>query len=78
MARRVSMTRFERRLEQRRALDRDDAAGVVADGTEIRMALIARYKAGELTLEQVQLELKSIQRKAKREGRPTRNDYFKR
>lgn len=38
----------------------------------VRLALIARMKAGELTLDQVQAELRRIQRNAGKSGKITR------
>jgi hypothetical protein len=49
-----------------------EADGRVADSISVRLALIARMDAGELTLAQVQSELKRIQRGAKSAGQITR------
>lgn len=53
-----------------------EEAGSVADSMEVRLALIARMDAGELTLTQVQAELARIKRSAKRNGQVTRNQAF--
>lgn len=53
------------------AVKRQEAAGQVADSIEVRKALIARMDAGELTLEQVQAELKRIKRGAGKNGQIT-------
>jgi hypothetical protein len=70
--------RLERKRQMEMALHADDAAGIIADSTAVRTALIARMQAGEMTLEQVQAELARIQREAKKAGKPVRADYFKR
>jgi hypothetical protein len=76
MARRESQTRFERKLAQRDAMKKAEAAGEVADGHSVRMELVRKMHAGEMTLEEVQAELRRIQRNAKREGRKTRDQFF--
>ena len=43
---------------------KDRLAATVADSMDVRIALIERMDAGELTLEQVQAELKRIKRNA--------------
>lgn len=55
-------------MDKRAAVNKADAAGQVADSKEVRMALIQRMHAGELTLEQVQAELARIKRDAKKNG----------
>jgi hypothetical protein len=54
-----------------------EAADEVADSMEVRLALIGRMKAGELTLEQVQAELARIKRAAKRNGQVTRSEAYR-
>jgi hypothetical protein len=54
-----------------------EAAGAVADSMDVRMGLIARMDAGELTLEQVQAELKRIKRDAKKNGQTTRSKAYR-
>ena len=70
--------RFTASLQKRRSVNEADAAGQVCDSMEVRMALIARMNAGELTLEQVQAELKRIKREGKKQGVPTRAQVFSR
>lgn len=55
-----------------------EAAGEVADSMEVRMALVKRMHAGELTLEQVQAELAKIKRNAKKNGQTTRDKAYRR
>jgi hypothetical protein len=71
-------TRFEASMDKRNALKTAEAAGQVADSHEVRLALIRRMHAGELTLEQVQSQLKKIQSVAKRAGKVTRAQAFSR
>lgn len=52
--------------------------GEVADSMEVRKALILRMEAGEITLDEVQKELKKIKRDAKKNGKVTRNQVFRR
>lgn len=68
----------ERKRQRMRQLATDQESGAVADSDAVRAKLIERMHAGDLTLEQVQAELKRIQREAKKAGRPVRADYFKR
>lgn len=53
-----------------------EAAGNVADSMDVRLAIVARIKSGEISLEAGQAELKRIQRAAKRSGKITRNQAF--
>lgn len=71
-------TPYERSIRRHEELRKAEAAGEVADSMEYRKALLARFHAGEMTLEQVQAELTATQRKAKRDGKKVRNDFFKR
>ena len=64
--------------ERMRNLRQAEADGVVADSLEVRKALILRMEAGELTLEQVQAELKRIKRGAKAAGKITRTQALRR
>lgn len=68
----------ERKRLRQLQLAADQASGVVADSDAVRVGLIEKMHAGEMTLDQVQAELKRIQRDAKKAGRPVRADYFKR
>ena len=69
-------TRFEALMDKRAALKKAEFDGLVADSLDVRMALIKRMNDGELTLEQVQSELKRIKRDAKKNGMVTRNQAF--
>lgn len=64
-------------MEAKRAQARKaEAAGLVADSHEVRVVLVERMHRGELTLEQVQAELKRIKRGAKARGLITRAQAF--
>lgn len=68
--------RFWRNEARKDAMKAAEASDQVADSMEVRLALIARMDAGELTLEQVQAELARIKRGAKAAGKITRNQAF--
>lgn len=53
-----------------------EAEGAVADSMEVRKALMARFHAGEITLEEAQAQLKRIQRGAKAAGKITRKQAW--
>lgn len=54
-----------------------EAEGRVADSMDVRLALIARMHAGELTLDEVQAELKRIRRAASKTGKITRAQAYR-
>ena len=68
---------WETNMRKRAALNAAEASGEVADSMEVRKALIRRMDAGELTLDEVQAELKRIKRTAKAQGKRTRNQAFR-
>jgi len=61
------------RVDKLRDVAQAESAGLVVDSTAVRMAILARVKAGEITLEQGQAELKAIKRKG-----PTRSQVYSR
>ena len=67
---------FTRNLERRRAMKNAEASGQVADSLEVRMAIMKRVEAGEITLPEAQAELARIKRGAKAAGKITRNQAF--
>jgi len=69
---------YERRRTKLASQRQAEAEGKVADSMEVRLALIAKMDAGEMTLEQVQAELKRIKRKAKANGQITRSQAYSR
>lgn len=54
-----------------------EAAGEVADGMDIRRAIMARFQAGEITLDDAKAEIARIKREARQGGRATRSDFFR-
>jgi hypothetical protein len=56
------------RLRERDAIMRDPNT---ADNMDVRKALLARVKSGEITLDQCQKELSAIQRNARKNGQQT-------
>jgi DNA polymerase III delta prime subunit len=70
-------TRFEIALRKKEALHEAEKSGVLADGMEVRLQLIEKMHAGEMTLEQVQQELKRIKRNAKKNGLMTRSQVWR-
>lgn len=67
-------------LIRRRKLDSiaaAEAAGNVADSMDYRLALMAKVKAGEISLEEAQAQLKSTKRKASSIGKTTRSKLWR-
>lgn len=62
------------RMDHQRTME---AEGKVADSMDVRLALIARVHAGEITLEAAQTELKRIKRAAKQNGQITRAQAYR-
>ena len=74
----MKRTGFEASREKRQAVNDAEASGILCDGMEVRLALVARMKAGELTPEQMLAELKRIKREGKKAGKLTRAQVFSR
>lgn len=70
-------TRFEARLDKRSALNKAEDQGIVAGSIDVRMGLVSRMKAGEITLHEAQAELRKIQRDAKKNGKLTRSQVYR-
>ena len=68
--------RFTASLDKRRNVKDCESKGIVADSTDVRMALMEQVRTGEKTLEEVQKELKKIKRNAKKNGLITKNQAF--
>lgn len=68
---------YETHSRKNKAVRASEESGEVADSMEVRLALIARMKAGELTLDQVQAELKRIKKSAKASGKITRAQAYR-
>lgn len=71
------MTNYWKIRERREAQKAAEAAGQVADSMDVRLALMARVHAGEITLEAAQSELKRIKRGAKAAGQITRAQAYR-
>ncbi|MBV4536880.1 hypothetical protein [Pseudomonas urmiensis] len=68
---------YDRRTDKRVALQIAEEQGIVADSTEVRQALVARLESGEMTLEQVQDELRKVKRDAKKNGKKIRSQIWR-
>ena len=64
------------RTDARNAVNKAEEEGRVADSMDVRGELLARMKRGEITVAQMQAELRSIKRNAKGNGLVTRNQAF--
>lgn len=69
---------FETRMRKVLALSHSEAAGEVADSMEVRRALMARVHSGEITLQAAQAELAKIKSGAKKAGKVTRSQAYRR
>lgn len=70
----MSRHTWARKLSALRMAETD---GEVADSLDVRLALLARVKSGELTLEESKKELRRIQRGAKKRGLKTRSQIYR-
>lgn len=68
--------KFQAAIDKKRAVKEAEKCGVVADSMDVRMALMERVRAKEITLEQAQAELSKIKRSAKSNGMTTRSKVF--
>lgn len=68
---------YARRLDKRVALQIAEEQGLVADSSELRASLVAKVHAGEMTIEQVQAELRRVKREAKKNGMKTRDQIWR-
>lgn len=71
-------TRDEARQDKMACIRELEAAGKVADSMAVRKALIERVETGELTVPEMQAELKRIQRTAAANGQITRKQAYRR
>lgn len=71
-------TRFDAVMDKRNALAAADTAGEVADSMEVRKKLIEQMNRGEKTLVEIQAELETIKRNAKKNGKLTRSQVWSR
>lgn len=70
-------TRFEASLDKKCHVNKCEQEGLIADSMDVRKDLIAKMSRGEMTLDQVQAELKKIKRNARKNGRMTRSQAFR-
>ena len=68
---------YDRRLDKRVAMQIAEEQGLVADSSELRASLVAKVHAGEMTIEQVQAELRRVKREAKKSGMKTRDQIWR-
>ncbi|VVM94650.1 hypothetical protein [Pseudomonas fluorescens] len=68
---------YDRRTDKRVALQIAEEQGIVADSTALRASLVAKIHAGEMTIEQVQSELRKVKREAKKNGLKTRDQIWR-
>lgn len=68
---------YDRRTDKRVALQIAEKQGLVADSTAFRQALVAKLQSCEMTLDQVQEELRKVKREAKKNGKKTRNQIWR-
>ncbi|WP_248691152.1 hypothetical protein [Pseudomonas mosselii] len=59
------------------ALQIAEEQGGVADSTEFRQTLVSKLQSGEMTLDQVQEELRKVKREAKKNGKKTRAQIWR-
>ena len=68
--------KFEAVQDKRAAVNAADESGQVADSMAVRLDLIWRWMAGEITPDEMQAELKAIKRNAKKNGLKTRSQVW--
>lgn len=70
-------TRSEALHDKNVAVRAAEVAGEIADSHEVRLEIVRRMNAGEITLEQAQAELKAIKRGAAEVGKTTRGRVWR-
>jgi hypothetical protein len=68
----MSRDRYTAGIEKRIHVKSCEERGEIADSQAARIELLKRVKSGELTLDEMQAELKSIKRDAKKNGQKTK------
>jgi hypothetical protein len=74
----MGRTRWEAASDKRKAVNKAEESGLIADSMEYRTNLMNRVHAGEITLEEAQAELKKVKRNAKKNGLMTRSQAYSR
>jgi hypothetical protein len=72
----MSRDRLQARRDKFQNIKDCESDGVVADNMDVRTKLMEQVRSGEKTLDEVQKELRKIQRDAKKNGKITRNQAF--
>ena len=68
---------FTKRRRKLAQMNEAETAGRVADSMEVRLELVRKMHAGEMTLDDVQAELQRIKRNAKKNGQITRDQAYR-
>ena len=68
---------FQKRRRKLAQMNDAESSGRVADSMDVRLELVRKMHAGEMTLEDVQAELKRIKRNAKKNGQITRDQAYR-
>ena len=74
----MTRTPREKLRDKSAEVRRAEAAGEVADSLPVRQELLAAVERGEITLEECQAKLAAIKRSAKRLGKVTRSQAWRR
>lgn len=74
----IERDRVTAAIEKKRAVRVAESEGMVADSHDVRLALMARVRTGDISLERAQSELRKIQTMAKSNGLMTRAQAFNR
>lgn len=69
-------SRNDRIQAKQDAVKQAEMAGAVVDSLDVRVALIEKMHRGEMTLDEVQAELKRLKRGAKAAGKVTRSQVY--
>jgi len=68
---------LERHARKTRAVRQAEAEGDIADSMEVRVSIVRRIQAGEITLKEGQAELERIKRGANKAGKITRAQAYR-
>lgn len=74
----MKRTRSEAVHDKVAAVKAADESGEIADSMTVRLALIARVKAGEITLDEAKRQLALLRRTATKNGKTTRSRVWRR
>lgn len=69
----MDSTEHIRRMD---AVKAAEAKGEVADSMEVRLAIMARADAGEITFQEAQDQIRKLKAGAKRQGKTTRSRVY--